>query len=455
MLASERRSPSVVAMNSRAVDIGARTAPPHRYHPPMERKPEEGPPSPEPVVARDEDTFVPTTSKPPPAMPAENDLADGGRPSRLSMTGVRKTLVSLSDIRPSLTGMRATLVSMLPWQPRWKPWSPLRAVAATLAFATVMSLVVLVGRRVPALRKLHPIFAPASARLELDEVAPPPPVVAPRADAKLDREHRSPVAGGLLTLPPSFASSDGAYDLVIHFHGNTDLVEESYAASKLNAVVIILNLGVGSGPYEDRFANPLRLPEMLDRANATMERRGLVGAKRRRLALAAWSAGYGAVLKVLDHADLAARVDAVLLLDGIHVGYRQGTHDPLLDRLAPFTRFAREAVLGKKLFAITHSSITPNADYAGTRDTTNALLREVGVERVDGGSDPPMPVMKSIDGVIAKKSLVALKAESVADRGGLHVHGYRGDQPEHHTAHLVQMSTTALPDLVAYWGSTR
>src|SRR5262249_19639751 len=89
--------------------------------------------------------------------------------------------------------------------------------------------------------------------------APPPAVAEPPgepADAHLVRSWRAPLAGGLLTFPPSFHSPDGRYDLIIHLNGNTDLVEESYGYAGVNAVVMILNLGVGSGVYEDRFADP-------------------------------------------------------------------------------------------------------------------------------------------------------------------------------------------------------
>jgi hypothetical protein len=33
--------------------------------------------------------------------------------------------------------------------------------------------------------------------------------------------------------------------------------------------------------------------------------------------------------------------------------------------------------------------------------------------------------------------------------GGLHVRGFRGNTPEHHMAHLLQMGATVLPELSA------
>ncbi len=269
----------------------------------------------------------------------------------------------------------------------------------------------------------------------------------------VEEHHRVDLIGerGLLTLPAAFSSPDGRYDLVIHFHGNTDLVEESYNRLPLNAVVVIMNLGNGSGRYEDRFANPLSLPEILGRVQATMEKRGLRNAAQNRLALTAWSAGYGAVIRTLEYPALAEQVDAVVLLDGIHCGYQPHTTTLLLDRIAPFERFAREAMAGKKLFSITHSEITPVGNYAGTRVTTDALLRLVDVPRTPGGVEPPPVTLASIEGVIAKKSLRPLLPRSEAHAGDFHVRGYAGDQPEHHTMHLIEMSETAMPDLVRRW----
>ncbi len=352
---------------------------------------------------------------------------------------------------PSLSEMRKSLLSLPVFKPRWQPWSPGRVIVTTLGFAAVAALLVMMTLRVTRRwAAMSPVLVAAAMTATAAPSAAPPPAL-PRADAALDREHRSPVAGGLLTLPPAFHSEDGAYDLVIHFHGNTDLVEESFAIAGVNAVVVIMNLGNGSGPYEDRFANPLSLPEVLDRVQTTMEKRGLLRATRRRLALSAWSAGYGAVLKVLEQPALAAKVDAVLLLDGIHVGYQTGTHELILERLAPFERFAREAVAGRKLFTITHSQITPIGNYAGTRETTDALLHAVAVERAPDHDQPKLPALRSIEGVMAKKLQVPLEPDTVAHQGGLTVRGFTGDQPEHHMAHLTHMAVTVLPDLMAWW----
>ncbi len=375
----------------------------------------------------DEDTLGPSTSMLPPPME--------GRPSRLSIAAMRRSLIELPI-----------------WSPRWKPWSPARVARAAITFALAMGLLVILTYKVQK-RWAPKTPVPAAAAIAADEPVVTPAGAPPeRADARLARANRSPIAGGLLTILPAFQSPDGAYDLVIHFHGNTDLVEESYAASNLGAVLVTLNLGVGSGPYEERFANSLALPDVLDRVQTTMEKRGLARARLGRLALTAWSAGYGAVLEVLGQRALAYKVDAVVLLDGIHAGYKPPANELDTRKIAPFVRFAEEAAAGKKLFSITHSEITPVGHYAGTRETTDALLAALGLSRAPRAADPvAVPALRSIDGVIAKKRLVPLAPSSEVARGGLHVRGYAGDQPDHHIAHLVEMSVTALPDLVAWW----
>jgi hypothetical protein len=351
---------------------------------------------------------------------------------------------------PSLDEVRHSILSLPVFKPRWKPWSPASAAKAAIGFAIVFGLLVVVTFRETKRWAPRLVFHAAAAPAVSDVPAAAAPA-APRADAALSRERRSPISGGLLMLPPAFESADGRYDLLLHLHGNTDLVEESVAFSGLNTVLVIMNLGTGSGPYEDRFANPGVLPEIIERAQALMEKRGLAHATLRRLALSGWSAGYGGVLKVLEQPALAARVDAVLLMDGIHVGYAPQSHDLLLDRLAPFTRFAKEAVEGRRMFSITHTHITPLGNYAGTRETTDALLRLVGVSREPGGDRHDLPILRSLEGVMPKRLIHALDPDSTARRGGLVVRDYTGDQPEDHMLHLMNMAVTVLPDLKAWW----
>ncbi len=344
---------------------------------------------------------------------------------------------------------------MLPvWKPRWRPWSPQRALGALAGFAAVFGLFMYLAY--PRLAKYAQRFyvrgVTIAAVANEPEVVPAPDPAEGKADAdkNLKRDGRSPVAGGVMSIPASFHSSDGAYDLVVFFHGNTSLVEESFATAKVNTVVLIYNLGIGSGVYEDKFNVPSLMPEILERVKTTMANRGLENPHMRRLGLAAWSAGYGAVVRLLDQPGMQDKVDSVILLDGIHVGYMQDgrTLDPL--RLKAFSDYAKRAAAGEKLFFITHSNIVPTG-YAGTRETSDALLKEVGISREKLSDTPVMPTLTSLVGVVAKDRVKPLRPVSQAQKGLLTVRGYTGETPEDHMSHLMQMSETALPALVERW----
>lgn len=267
----------------------------------------------------------------------------------------------------------------------------------------------------------------------------------PRADAQFERAGRSPIAGGIFTVPSGFASADGTYDLLIHFHGNTQLVEESLSVSGINLVGVMVNLGIGSGVYEERFGHPDALPSLLQRVQERMEKRGLADAKRGRIVLSAWSAGYGAILRILEQPRLAAQIDGVVLLDGIHAGYLpDGGINPLLTE--PFERYAKLATAKDRFFYITHSNIDP-IDYAGTAKTTEFILGRLGLKESTASGPTIMPKMASMKGVLPEAELIPLDARAKLDEGELHVRGYGGDQPTHHMMHLIQMSEIALPEL--------
>lgn len=289
------------------------------------------------------------------------------------------------------------------------------------------------------------VLAPAPSS---EPAAPSAP--SERADAHFVRWYRSPLAGGLLTFPRSFASADGGYDLVVHFNGNTDLVEESFEHANLNAVVVILNLGVGSGLYEDRFEDPAAFQLILDRVQRVMTARGLKNARLRRVAVSAWSSGYGGVIRVLQSDVIADRIDGVILFDALHCGYVPGTKTLKPGQIDPIVRFAKRAAEGRALLSITHSKIETYG-YLNAQRTADVIIDAAHALRSPTTKAQPMPDLRSMIGVLPKALMVPLSPLSEAHRGGLHVRGYGGGGPVTHMLHLVQMSKTALPDLVERW----
>ncbi len=296
---------------------------------------------------------------------------------------------------------------------------------------------------------LPPPPAPRSEPAAPPPAAPPP--VTPRADAHLKRDGHGSIPGGVLFVPETFSSADGAYDLYLHFHGNTRVVLESAEHAGLNAIVAIVNLGINSAPYLDTY----EVPGMYERTLASVARvvaeRGLAGAHLRRVAIGSWSGGYGAVSRILEHDTGTASLDAVFVLDGIHCGFLDDNPKELNALIiSPFLRGAKRAAEGKLLFSITHSEIDPIA-YAGTTATSDYLLDAVHGRRDEPGPPPEHVQIKAAEGAVSRRLEKRMEPTSEALVGSFHVRGYRGNTPEHHMAHLLQMAATVLPELVDRW----
>jgi hypothetical protein len=272
--------------------------------------------------------------------------------------------------------------------------------------------------------------------------------VAPADAPRLKMDGHSSVPGGIVVVPKSFHTTDGTYDLIVHFHGNTAVVKESVEVANLNAMVAMINLGVGSAPYEEAYAVPGTWEKLLTSIHRAVRDRGVREPKLRRVALSGWSAGYGAISTILQVRRGREDLDAILMLDGIHCGFEGNGLNPR--QLAPFATAAKRAAAGSLLFSITHSAIDPKA-YASTTATADYLLAAVDGSRVAPEPAPKYLSLESMKGAVAKALEKKMEPTSEATKGRLIVRGYKGEEPEHHMAHLFQMGATVLPDLVARW----
>jgi len=174
--------------------------------------------------------------------------------------------------------------------------------------------------------------------------------------------------------------------LVIEFHGSPFIPD--YAVSRLreNSVAAVVSLAPGSGVYDRTFRDPAAFDTLV--ASIRREVGDVLGrvADVGSVTLVGYSAGHGAVRAILRDSTHFARIDAVLLLDGLHTSYvPEGTvleKGGALDttNLVAFERFAREALRGKKRFLITHSEIFPGT-FASTTETTDWLVQALGLRR--------------------------------------------------------------------------
>ncbi len=295
------------------------------------------------------------------------------------------------------------------------------------------------------------IIKPAGPPTAEPESEAPDPAL--RADAKLRRERYSSLKGGVLVIPSTFESADGTYDLILHFHGDVKIVVESVETANLNAVLAIINLGVGSGPYEDDYKQPGAYEALLAQIQQVLESRGLKRGRLRRVALSSWSAGYGAISSILQMRRKTEQLDALMMLDGLHCG-RLPDHPTEINfrQMAPFVEMARAAATGGILFTITHSDIDPRT-YVSAKEASSYLIdavRENGVEEIEL-KPPPHVKLKAAALAVEPKLEKWLEPTRDVRVGNLHVRGFTGETAEHHISHLTQMSATVLPELAERW----
>ncbi len=379
--------------------------------------------------------------------PAER-ASQGGRSTASSLTGQRKS---------RLSAVRETILSALPPIPKSIAALGGPIIAIVLVFGVALSAVVFLaatGRLPEGIARRLPFSEPKGE--QGDVPAPPSQVIV--IEEELDevmppsaKPGRTSVGRAVLQIPKTFtAMQDGGFDMVVHFNGNTELVLESYEVALLDTVVLVVNLGNGSGIYEEQYTNPEALNRVFDKVPKVLEARGLKDAHIRRVALSAWSAGYGAVVKSLAHPAHADRVDAVILLDGLHSSYKPGTSEVEGLLIEPVLKFAERARTGEKLLVITHSNIKPEG-YLGVRETVDYLLGRMSLERHDAKASSSIPRLRAAKGVLPEEELRPLELRSEVRDGSFIVRGFGGDQPAHHISHLMQMSVLALPELAKRW----
>lgn len=213
---------------------------------------------------------------------------------------------------------------------------------------------------------------------------PSPMVEHARAHPRLKQEtptgRREKLELGTLFLP-SKLKLKASTPLFIHFHGGAWLPE--VAAERLDGTAVIsIQVGSGSGTYAKSFNDSQLFSRLLAEAESK------AGTKFSPITLTAWSAGHGSVREILKVPEHYARVDRVLLIDGLHTGYvggKPGQGSGQESQLEPqnleiFLQFARDAVAGRKQMIITHSEIFPGT-FASTTETADWLIGQLGLKR--------------------------------------------------------------------------
>jgi hypothetical protein len=242
---------------------------------------------------------------------------------------------------------------------------------------------------------------------------------------------------GQLIMPRSKRfTRGGQFDVVFHFHGH-EAARKEWVTVMDGAVLVGIDLGLGSGPYEAAFD----APETFERLVASVERAvarktGRETARARRIGLSAWSAGYGAIQKIIGQKYGKQRVDSVILLDGLHCGYQGQGLNGL--QIQSFSDFARQAAGAQRFMFVSHSSIIPPG-YASTTETANFLIHQVGgAPRASRGTGP-----------------LGLELIARYTQGNFHVRGFTGNDKLDHCAHLGLFRDVLQVHIKPRWNTPR
>ncbi|WP_437282669.1 hypothetical protein WME90_19435 [Sorangium sp. So ce375] len=245
-------------------------------------------------------------------------------------------------------------------------------------------------------------------------------------------ERWRPLPLGRLLVPPARAvRADGGYDLLIHFHG-AEPVRKLLAPKGMDLVIAGVDLGTRSSEY----ARALEgggwdaLLQAIDREVESAT--GSADARARRLVLSSWSAGSGAIGRIIERG--SGQVDGLILLDSLYGSYMPGQTSLVQGQLAPYVALANAAARGAPVFYLTHTEV-PTSGYASTKETATFLLRELGAAPIavtSSADDAP----SATPGNGAEQAADALRLTRMYDGGSLYVRGYAGAGPGEHCAQL-------------------
>jgi len=218
-----------------------------------------------------------------------------------------------------------------------------------------------------------------------------------------------------------------AFDLLIHFNGAPYVTEFAATKYRGNIIASTLSVGSGSGAYNEAFRDTTKFRVLLDSIVAETKEHVKHDVKLRRVILTGFSAGYGAIRRIISSERNFTRVDAILLLDGFHASYipegkvlADGGRIDSAD-LLPYIKYAQdaEAKQSRKRFLITHSEIFPGT-YVSTTEATDYLLHTLSMKRT--------PVLKW--GPLGMQQL------SSSRRNHFAVYGFAGNTARDHVDHV-------------------
>jgi len=236
----------------------------------------------------------------------------------------------------------------------------------------------------------------------------------------------------------------GSLDLVVYFHSVPYITHHAAESSGVDFIGVTVQLGGGSSAYNAPFEDSTAFKNLLNAVMDGLKEEGYSG-NRNRVILAAFSAGYGAVRRILSQPENRNMVDGALLLDAIYASYvpertvlHEGGSINTAD-LEAFLSFAREASASGsgKRFVITHSEGFPGT-FVSTTEATDWILSNLKLNRRPILSWGPLGMQQVSETHAGNFSVLGFAGNSGVDHGDhLHAFGHFlrlvawGDRPDH------------------------
>ncbi len=242
--------------------------------------------------------------------------------------------------------------------------------------------------------------------------------------------------GVQMYMPQNPVKADGSVDLIIQFRGD---VPQRYGEGGVNAVVVSAETAGLSAAMMEKFGQSSFVPQIMETVLAKLRKQYGPEVQLGRLAMGSFSAGYAPLQVALANPAVAARTDAVIVLDGIHYG---GAGKPNPAAHAPFVDFAKAASQSQKLMVISHSAIKPT--YSSSTDAADYILKQAGATRQ---SSTAAPAAWQYTNRYGEK----IAPSTRADRGDLHVEGYAGNVARSHVEQIDQLGNLWNQYLAPRW----
>jgi len=170
-------------------------------------------------------------------------------------------------------------------------------------------------------------------------------------------------------------------DVLVHFHGDSQIVWNNAKYANLNAIVLTANYGAVSSAYQTPFtSNPNLYANILNEALAKVQQQADFPDTLQwdKVGVATFSAGYASLREILKNPTYYNDIDGIVMADSLYASYTSGTDlTPLDSQMVDFRKFALAAKNGTKRMIMSHSQV-PTSGYCDTIATSDDILQYLG-----------------------------------------------------------------------------